>query len=189
MNIEQFQEFGITRENIRSITKIVSKKMLKLKELLMGEYGTHLSKKNLSEIVGKLFEKETAVFLTNNTPYNVLNAQSDKDPDLVFSKDGKGILKVEIKVTSTVNTWTGGEFSKRPFDYLLISWGEDFTSYFIAYTHLEKDEWQSNIAKGFYGPSYKVKFLNEKKDKIILLGRINERGTGIVREDIFQTKF
>lgn len=189
MKIEQIREFGITKENIRSITKIISKKMLKLKEMLMDEYDIYLSNKNLSEIVGKLFERESATFLTRTTPYNVLNAQSDKDPDLVFYKEGKEILKVEIKVTSTVNAWTGGEFSKRPFDYLLDSWGKDFTSYFIAYTHLEKDDWESNINKGFYGPSYKVKFLNEKREKIILIGRINERGTRVIREDIFQTKF
>ena len=181
-------EFGITKENIRAITKIVSNKMLKIKEMLMDEYDIHFSNKNLSEIIGKIYEKEAADYLTKHTPYRVQNAQSDQDPDLVFYKDNEEVLKIEIKVTSTQTAWTGGEFSKRPYDYILVSWGKNFTSFFVAYTHLEKDDWESNIDKGFYGPSYKVKFLKEKKDKQIFIGRINERGTRIIREVIYQTK-
>ncbi len=186
--MQRKEDFGINRGNMIAITKNVTFKMLKLKETLIDEYGIHLSNKNLSEIVGKIFERESATFLTKNTEYKVVNAQSDKDPDLTFFKGSKEVHKVEIKVTSTTTAWTGGEFSKRPFDYLLISWGENFTDYFIAYTHLEKEEWKSNIDKGYYGPSYKTKFLKEKKDKTIFLGRLNESGTRLIRENIYQKK-
>lgn len=183
------EDFGVNKGNMIAITKNVTFKMLKLKEMLVDEYEIHLSKKNLSEIVGKIFEKESAAFLTKNTKYKVVNAQSDKDPDLTFFKGSKTVHKVEIKITSTTNAWLGGEFSRRPFDYLLISWGENFTDYFIAYTHLETDEWQSNISKRFYGPSYKTKFLKEKQDKNIFLGSLSESGTKLIRENIYQKKF
>ena len=162
--------------------------MKKIKEILFDEYDIKFSNKNLSEIIGKIFEKETAEYLDKNTEFKVINAESDKDPDLCFYKNGEIIKNIEIKVTSTKSSWTGGEFSKRPFDYLLISWGGDYNEYFIVYTHIEKEEWDSNIAKGYYGPSFKVKKLNEKDDKIILLGSINHKGTGIIRENLFQTK-
>ncbi len=183
------EEFGISKESIYEIVKIVSFKMNKFKEILFDEYDIKFSNKNLSEIIGKIFEKETAEYLDKTTEFKVVNAQSDKDPDLCFYKNGEIIKKIEIKVTSTKNSWTGGEFSKRPFDYLLISWGENFNEYFIAYTHIEKDEWKSNISKGFYGPSFRVRKLNEKNDKVILLGHINKNGTGLIREDIYQKKF
>ncbi len=188
MTIENLEEYGITKENILNIARNVSRKMLKLKEQLLDEYDIYLSKKNLSEIIGKIFERECATYLTKKTKYQVNNAQSDQDPDLTYLKNGETILKVEIKVTSTTSAWTGGEFSKRPFDYLLISWGENFKEFFIAYTHLEKKDWDSNIAKGYYGPSFKIKSLKTKKDKIIFLGSLNEKGTRLIREDIYQIK-
>ncbi|MBD3191171.1 MAG: hypothetical protein GF308_11025 [Candidatus Heimdallarchaeota archaeon] len=182
------EKFGITRNNLFEITKIVSHKMDKIKELLLDKYDIHFSNKNLSEIIGKIYEKETAEFLSKVTEFQVINAQSDQDPDLRFKKNKRTVKNVEIKVTSTLSTWTGGEFSKRPYDYILISWGENYDEYFIAYTHLEKDDWDSNIDKGFYGPSFKVKQLKQKKNKVILLGRINKRGTRVIRENIYQTK-
>jgi hypothetical protein len=182
------ETFGITRVNLFEIAKIVSFKMGKIKELLFDEYDIQFSNKNLSEIIGKIFEKETAEYLSKVTDYRVVNAKSDQDPDLSFRKKKKNIKFVEIKVTSTATAWTGGEFSKRPYDYILISWGENYDEYFIAYTHLEKEDWESNIKKGYYGPSFKVKDLKKKKNKTILLGRINKRGTRVIRENLFQTK-
>ncbi len=185
---KEMENYGITRENMLEIAIIVSNKMIKVKNLLMDEYDIHFSNKNLSEIIGKMFEKETASYLSNVTDYEVLNAQSDKDSDLNFTIKGESEKNVEIKVTSTKNTWTGGEFSQRPLDYLLISWGKNYEEYFIAYAHLEKEDWTSHFKKRFYGPSFKVKDLKDKSDKVILLGTINERGTGVIRENIFQKK-
>jgi len=188
MVLEDKGEYGITVKNILEITKIVSFKMKKLKEILFDEYDLSFSNKNLSEIIGKIFEKEIAEYLSKATDYLVVNAKSDQDPDLRFIKNGEDKKFIEIKVTSTDNAWTGGEFSKRPFDYLLISWEKSFENYFIAYTHLEKEEWESNIEKGFYGPSFNVKKLNSKTDKVILFGTINQSGSKLIRENINQTK-
>jgi len=185
---DESMKYGIIRSNIIEITKIVSEKLHKIEGSLLDEYDINFSNKNLSEIIGKIFEKETADFLSRKTEYQVINAKSDQDADLCFLKNGNVVKNVEIKVTSTINAWTGGEFSKRPFDYLLISWGENYDDFFIAYTHLEKDEWDSNIDKGYYGPSFTVKKLNEKSDKIILLGNINQQGTRVIRENIYQRK-
>jgi len=188
MKTNEREKYGITIKNILEISKIVSFKMHRIKELLFDEYDIKFSNKNLSEIVGKIFEKETADYLTKVTNYQVVNAKSDSDPDLCFMERGVIIKNIEIKVTSTLTAWTGGEFSKRPFDYLLISWGANFDEYFIACTHLEKDEWDSNIDKGYYGPSFKISKLKEKKDKIIILGNINQSGTRLIRENIYQAK-
>jgi len=187
--ILEYEKFGITRENLLEIAKEVSFKMKKLKELT-DEFGIYLSNKNLSEIIGKIFEKETADFLSNETEYEVINAKSDKDPDLCFMKNGVSVKYVEIKVTSTYNTWTGGEFSQRPYAYLLISWGNNCNEFFIAFTRLMKDDWESRMKKGqrYYGPPFPVRKLNEKSEKIILMGRINERGTRVIREDLLQEK-
>ncbi|MCF2143105.1 MAG: hypothetical protein K9W42_05340 [Candidatus Heimdallarchaeota archaeon] len=182
--LSENEKYGITRENLLEITKIVSKKMAKLKRILDNDLRIELSNKNLSEIVGKVLEKEIADYLSKVSNYQVINAHSDKDPDLQFLENNHVIKSIEIKVTSTTNAWTGGEFSKRPFDYLLISWGGNFDEFFIAYIHLEKDNWKSNISKSYYGPSFTVKMLNERKDKVILLGAINERGTRVIRETV-----
>ena len=76
-------------------------------------------------------EKVSSDIFTKKLGYPVKRAMADKDPDLVFTKINK---PMEIKVTSTTNAWTGGEFSKRPFDYLLVSWNpENYKQFFCCF--------------------------------------------------------
>jgi hypothetical protein len=179
-----------TKEIILKIVKDVSGKMIHIKKEVMEKYDIKFSNKNMSEILGKIMERSAADIFSEWLGHEVKFAKLDKEPDLYFTE-----LKypMEIKVTSTTNTWTGGEFSKRPFDYFLISWDpEDYSKYFVCLTHLEKENWQSNISKNFYGPSLKIKTLHDKEDKIIFLGRIVKTDRGaykIQRESINQQTF
>jgi hypothetical protein len=169
---------------IRQIVKEVSVKIRKANDEVFKPYAIRLSNKNLSEIIGKIMEKTAADKLSGELHYPVLNAQTDSDPDLTFTKIGR---KMEIKVTSTLTAWIGGEFSKRPFDYFLVSWGGDFDEFFVAQVHLTKKDWHSHIHQSFYGPSFTAKDLYHKKAKIVFLGGFETFPTGgvkLVREKV-----
>jgi len=169
------KKFGLDEKTVLEIVKEVSEKMQKVDEILIKPYDIHFSNKNLSEIIGKIMEKTAADILTKKLGSEVKNAKSDSDADLTFFDGG---WKIEIKITSTDNAWTGGEFSKRPFEYLLVSWGGEFDEFFVAFTHLKKKDWHSNMSSNYYGPSYSAKDLLKKKDKIIFIGKLEttERG-------------
>lgn len=169
-----------TRENLLEIMKEVSRRMLEVKKYLMDPYDVCFSNKNLSEIIGKVMEKVSADFFTKKLGYEVKNAKADREADLVFTKIN---LPIEIKMTSTKNAWTGGEFSKRPFDYLLVSWGGNFDEFFVCCVKLQKEDWKSNMSKNFYGPSLSLKKVKEINDKIILIGKIDEKGR-MIREKV-----
>jgi len=169
-----------TREYFLKILKEVSKRMKAVERLLIKKYDVGFSNKNLSEIIGKIMEKVSAEIYTKELGYEVKNAKADRDPDLYFTKVE---LPIEIKMTSTRNAWTGGEFSKRPFNYFLVSWGENFEDFFVCVVKLEKSDWKSNMSKNFYGPTLSLKKLREIEDKLVLVGQINDKGR-MVREKI-----
>lgn len=173
-------KFGVTKDMIFEVVKETSKRMTTFNKF-RTDNDLNLSNKNISEILGKLSEKVCADVFTKHLGYEVKRATSDQEPDLFFTKIKRPL---EIKMTSTDNAWTGGEFSKRPFDYLLISWGGNFDEYFVVMVHLEKKDWKSNISKQFYGPSYSARKLFTRKDKIVFLGKFNDKGTVIIREKI-----
>ena len=79
-------------------------------------------------------------------------------------------------MTPASTAWTGGEFSQRPFHYLLCSWGGEFDEFFVCLVKLNKTDWKSNISKKYYGLSLSIKKLRELDDKIVLIGSINEKG-------------
>ncbi len=177
-------KFGITKPVALEIARETSKCMLNFKRDFVEKYGVNLSNKLISELVGKIFEVECERVLTKRLGYEVRKETSDKEPDLFFTKIGKPL---EVKLTSTTSAWTGGEFSKRPFDYLLVSWGGNFDEFFIALVHLEKKDWKSNFESNFYGPSYSAAKLCARKDKAILLGSFEKTPRGackVVREII-----
>lgn len=169
-----------TRDNLLEIMREVSRRMLEVKQHLIDPYEITFSNKNLSEIIGKIMEKVSAEIFTKNLNYEVKEAKADREPDLFFTKID---LPLEIKMTSTKNAWTGGEFSQRPFDYLLVSWGGDFDEFFVCFVKLKKEDWKSNMSKRFYGPSLSLKKLREIGDKIVLIGKIDEKGR-MVREKV-----
>lgn len=163
-----------TRENLLEIVKKVSEIMKAVKKELIEPYNIYFSNKNLSEIIGKIMEKVSSDVFTAKLGYEVKNAKSDKEPDLYFKNID---LPMEIKMTSTTNAWTGGEFSKRPFYYFLVSWGgSEFDEFFVCAVKLNKEDWKSNIGNQYYGPSLSFKKLLEKTDKFILVGEADNNG-------------
>ncbi|MGD0176579.1 MAG: hypothetical protein ABSC50_07120 [Candidatus Bathyarchaeia archaeon] len=174
---------GLDRETILEIVREVSFKVRKANNEVFKPYGIRLSNKNLSEIIGKIMERTSAEILSKKLGYEVRNAQSDSEPDLLFTRINRPL---EIKVTSTQDGWIGGEFSERPYDYFLVSWGGDYDEYFVAYLHLDKKDWHSNISKRFYGPTYSAKTLYENKKKLVLLGdfSVSSRGSVKIRREI-----
>jgi len=167
------QKFGLSKEIILESLKVVVSRMKNFSR----EYGDlGLSRKNISELIGKIMEKACADTFSKKLGYEVKRALADRDPDLTFTKIN---IPMEIKMTSTDNSWTGGEFSKRPFDYLMVSWGGNFDEFFCCLVHLEKDDWKSNFQNNFYGPSLSAKTIYDKKDKIVFFGEFitTDRGT------------
>jgi len=181
---KDISKFGFTEENIVKIAKIVSEKMHLINEKLFIPHEICFPPKIISELISKLFEKEISEFLTIHSEYKVESAKSDRDSDLTFFKNDSEIKKIEIKVTSTDKQWTGGALSKRPFDYILISWSGNYDAYFIAYTFIGKKEWE-DTGDNYYGPKFTVKKL-KGKDKIILMGSIS--GNKVIRNHIDQSK-
>src|SRR3989344_6501876 len=164
---------GIAKRNdLLAIMKEVKRRMGAITHILK-EYGVFFSNKNLSEMVGKVMEKTASEHYTKKLGYEVKNALRDREPDLYFTSIK---LPMEIKITSTTNAWTGGEFSKRPFHYFLVSWGGNFDEFFVSCVKLEKEDWKSNMSNNYYGPSLSMKKLNSIKDKIVLVGKIDEKG-------------
>jgi len=169
-----------TRENLLEIMREVSRRMLEVKKYLIDPYEITFSNKNLSEIIGKIMEKVASSVFTKNLGYEVKNAKADREPDILFTKIK---LPMEIKMTSTTNAWTGGEFSQRPFDYFLCSWGGNFDEFFVCCVKLKKEDWKSNMSKNFYGPSLSIKKLRSIKNKIVLIGKIDDEGR-MVRDKV-----
>ena len=168
----------IPKAVIVEIIKDVSSKMKHANRDVFKKYDIQLSSKNLSEIVGKLTEASSAQILTKYLGYQVINAKSDKDPDLIFTKTDE---RFEIKLTSTLNSWQGGEFSTRPYDYILISWGGDFDEFFVARAILTTSAWRSNIKKRRYGTTYYAKDLLKNKTKQIYIGKLIKTPRGAIK--------
>lgn len=174
----------INRDIIIRILKEVSSRMKKIKKEIIDKNGIFLSNKNLSEIIGKITEKVAADVFTDKLGYSVINAKADRDVDLVFKEIN---WPLEIKMTSTLNAWTGGEFSKRPFHYLLISWDpENYDEFFVCFIKLNKKDWKSNFLKNFYGPSLSKEKIFSIKDKRVLVGELKQEKERIkiIREKI-----
>jgi len=181
--MDNINPFGLTKEIILEIMQEVTRKLEYFKIEVIDGFGLSLSNKNMSEIVSKIMEKSASEVLTEKMGFEVKSAKSDKEPDLFFTKLNKPL---EIKVTSTTSSWTGGEFSKRPFDYLLISWdSETFNKFFVCLVHLKKEDWKSNFSNNYYGPSYNKNSLLNRKDKMIFLGDLVQKGRAIqmIREN------
>jgi len=161
-------EFGITREMILEIVKATSIAMKRLKRYQIDEYSITMSNKNLSELLSKTFEGAAAKIFSKRLGYKIEKEKVDRDPDLTFTKINRPL---EVKVTSTDYAWTGGEFSQRAPDYLLVSWGGDFDEFYITLVRIDHDDWQSRMAQRFYGPSFTIRKLFEK-DRIEFMGKL-----------------
>jgi len=181
-------EFGLSEKIVLKILEKVHQVMTDLSENFLKPYKLSFSTKNLSELISKIIESTAAQILTDKLGYEVISASSDRDPDLLFTSTN---APLEIKVTSTNTGWTGGEFSKRPFNYLLVSWNpnSEFSDFFVAYTHLAEEDWESRISTGYYGSKFSAKRLLNKDEYIIFIGTLETTKRGavkIIRHSILQ---
>lgn len=177
-------KFGLTKEIVSKVIKETSVAMKKFKIDYLDRYKVNVSNKLLSELLSKIMEVKAEEIFTKELGFEIKKETKDSEPDLFFTKSN---IPLEIKTTSTLTAWTGGEFSKRPFDYLLVSWGGNFDEFFIALVKLKKTDWKSNFANNFYGPSYSAQKLFKKKNKEIFLGSFEKSSRGtikIVREKV-----
>lgn len=175
-------KFGITKEIMLEIIHDSFKDMKFLHEWYTVR-DISISNKSKSELLSKVVEVHASKILTKKLGYTVRKEKADREPDLFFEKIN---TPLEVKVTSTDNTWLGGEFSRRAPDYLLVSWGGNFEEVFVALTRIEKTDWPSRMEKRFYGPPFSAKRLFEKQDKIIFLGKLEKtnKSVKIIRERI-----
>lgn len=174
--------FGITKGMIRDIMNLSSVYAKHIKKDF-DEHEISISNKSLSELLSKIIEVYSSKIFTEKLGYRVEKEKSDREPDLVFTRMNRPL---EVKVTSTNSGWTGGEFSRRAPDYLLVSWGENFDEFFVALVHIEKSDWESRIEKRFYGPFFSIKRLYDIKQKTIFVGNLEREGerTKLLRERI-----
>lgn len=97
--------------------------------------------------------------------------KSDNDVDLLFTNTTTSeTYKLEVKVGKNA-TWRGGEFSKRESDHLMISWSQNgiAVKLYACVLFLKKEDWHSNMAKGYYAPTFYKKDL-AREDRIDLIG-------------------
>lgn len=180
--IKQSNDFGITKEMIMEIMKLSSIYAKHIKKDF-DEHEISISNKSLSELLSKIVEVYSSKIFTEKLGYKVEKEKSDREPDLIFTRISRPL---EVKVTSTNNGWTGGEFSVRAPDYLLVSWGGNFDEFFVVLVHIEKTDWESRIEKRFYGPFFSIKKLYDIKQKTIFMGSLDKKGERIklLREKI-----
>ncbi|MEW6294811.1 MAG: hypothetical protein AB1467_00765 [Candidatus Diapherotrites archaeon] len=177
-------KFGLTKDVVFKVIQETSQAMKKFRQEYLDKYGVNVSNKLLSELLSKIMEAKAEDIFTKAVGYEIKKETKDSEPDLFFTKIK---TPLEIKTTSTLTAWTGGEFSKRPFDYLLVSWGGNFDEFFVALVKLKKADWKSNFSKNFYGPSYSAQKLFKRKDKEVFLGSFEKTSRGaikIVREKV-----
>lgn len=182
-------QFQLSRKSIIEVLRLTCATMQEFNRLFIKPYEVRLSNKNTSEILGKVLETHAAMVFTQVVGYEVRKETRDRDPDLFFTDIDRPL---EVKVTSTATGWTGGEFSKRPFDYLLVSWNPAtlYDRYFTSVVHLEKRDWESRMANDYYGPSFSARRLSEKTDRIDFVGTIVRGKQGGVRlawEDVISS--
>lgn len=137
---------------------------------LKSAYDKHRivkTKKQLSEDISALFE--TAM---EDVYENVVAPKKDSEPDLY--KDGKAI---EVKTTEG-ESWRGGEYSKRPSQYLLISWDLVYQDlkFFVANLYLKEEDWKTSKSDKYYATTFSKKEIisriENQKDVDILSGEI-----------------
>lgn len=155
MRGEQFEYFKkvCSSEAIAAILQESSQKMATLEEVFGGNLKDIFKTKMTSELRSKTIERTAAEQFTKLVGAEVLNPDTDNDPDLRFPNG----YPLEVKVTAN-ETFLGGEFSKRPSSTLLIAGDEE--GFFVALAALEKEDWKSG-GKNFYGTSLPKKKIHE----------------------------
>tara|TARA_Y100000034_G_scaffold66998_1_gene80851 strand:+ start:177 stop:677 length:501 start_codon:yes stop_codon:yes gene_type:complete len=127
------------------------------------EYNS-LSTKLKSELISNMFESSISDIVPN-----AVAPLKDHEPDLFID-----IEPLELKTSKTTTTWRGGEYSKRPSNYLLVSYddSEKDVKWFLLFTNLLKKDWKSSSSKSYYATSIDLNYIVENKNYEILHGDI-----------------
>lgn len=168
---EQFEYFKslCSEDAIRSILVESSEKMATLEGVFGGNLKDIFKTKMTSELRSKTIERTAAEHFSTKVGGEVLNPDTDNDPDLRFPNG----FPLEVKVTAN-ETFLGGEYSKRPSSTLLIAGDE--LGFFVALADLQKDDWKSG-GENFYGTSLnkrKIYELLEEGRAVVVFGEFEE---------------
>ena len=129
-----------------------------------------LSSKQRSEFFGAFLEAAFAECIADEHGYESRQPDNDREPDLNFLNGHT----MEIKNTSTDTGWRGGKYSKRPGDYILVSYDKDEHNVFVALASLTEEDWQRPTSNNYYGTTFTAsdlrRVINEGRGKIILGG-------------------
>jgi hypothetical protein len=129
-------------------------------------YDKH-STKLKSEILSNLIESVVSELITE-----AVAPGKDHMADLIV--DG---TPLEIKTTATSDSWRGGEFSKRPGDYIMVGWEEvcGVLKTFMLHTFLEESHWKSSGSGNYYATSISLSDIIEKVPYNILKGKVEKK--------------
>lgn len=148
--------------------------------------GLNISAKMQSEFISQICESAFEIVL-KKALVDVISPKKDSEPDCYVLGEA-----VELKTTKG-EIWRGGEFSKRPGLYILLSWAKNHDnkiSLFAAMQKMKESDWvssMSNAAKNgkkakYYGTFYGKSNLVEQNKYSILSGDVevktmNKNGT------------
>ena len=131
---------------------------------------SRISGKQHSEFFGAYLEAGFADAITEECGYQSRQPKNDREPDLTFVNGHT----MEVKTTSTDEHWTGGRFSKRPGDYILVSFARDKNEVFVALAYLTEKDWQAPTSDSYYGTKFTAadleRLIKEGRGKVILGG-------------------
>jgi len=152
---------NLLKSNLDKIELELNKRFSLLKKG-MGNGFNKLSTKLKSELLSNLVETST-----EETISGAIAPTKDYMPDLVMVNK-----PLEIKATATSDAWRGGEFSKRPGDYVMVGWEEvkGKLKLFILHTFLTKEDWTSSNSDNYYATTISLTEIVENVKYSILKG-------------------
>jgi hypothetical protein len=131
---------------------------------------SRLSSKQRSEFFGAFLEAAFAESIADEHGYESRQPENDREPDLNFLNGHT----MEVKNTSTDTGWRGGKYSKRPGDYILVSFDKDASKVFVALAALTEDDWTRPTSDSYYGTTFTAgdlqRVIEEGRGKVILGG-------------------
>ena len=141
--------------------------------------GWDISSKMISELASQALE-----LAFKDSKLIVETPKLDKDPDMLLGYDKK---PWEIKCTST-DGWRGGEYSKRPGYYILLTYNiiGDNINIFAARLSMTEEDWITSKPKD---ESKEQKYYATTFGKKELLKYINENKAEILCGDIYNPKY
>ena len=129
---------------------------------------SRLSSKQRSEFFGAFLEAAFADAIKDEHGYESRQPDNDREPDLNFLNGHT----MEVKNTSTDTGWRGGKYSKRPGDYILVSFDKNEEKVFVALAALTEDDWTRSSSDSYYGTTFTAsdlqRVIEEGRGKVIL---------------------